>query len=210
VQVSNGRQPLFFNFRGVAEKGIVFINGKQVAKQTQRNKPLMVPYDGTGTTTITVLAESRGGNNNRGVMAGLSRPVEIVYKDDQFITGWRMKGGPGDMDGAKGWEPLKPAGQFDRPYFFKNTFRFSKSTAQVHPMWRVTFQGLSQGFIFVNGHNIGGYPERVPINSLYIPETWLKEGENSIIIYDQYGNRPDKIEIAPEVVASRNSRTVNL
>jgi len=210
------RVPSSFTFRGIAEKGIVLINGKEVARQAQRNKPLIVPYTGTpnGPVIVTVLAETRaggGGNNNRNaVAAGLSRPVEIIYRDDLPVTGWRMKGGPGDMSLAKGWAPMTSAEQFDRPYFFKNTFTINKGSAQKHAMWRVTFDGLSHGFVFVNGHNLGGYPERVPIKSLYIPEVWLKDGENTIVIYDQYGNRPDKIEIQPETVASRDMRTVSL
>ena len=121
-----------------------------------------------------------------------------------------MKGGPGDIAGADNWKALTSGDQFDRPYFFKNTFIINNNTKQNHPMWRVTFNGLNHGFVFVNGHNIGGYPERVPIKSLYIPECWLKEGENTIVIYDQYGNRPDKIEIVPETVASRNIQTLIL
>jgi beta-galactosidase len=215
VPVSDGRVPLFFTFRGITEKAIVFVNGKQVAKQDQRNKPLIVPYDVSGNPNspviVTVFAENRGGSGNRNAFGGgINRPVEIIYRDDLFVTGWRMKGGPGDMSAATGWEPLKPTEQFDRPYFFRNTFTINKGKANRNPMWRVTFQGLSHGFIFVNGHNLGGYPERVPVKSLYIPECWLEEGENSIVIYDQYGNRPDKIEIQPETIASRDKQTVNL
>jgi len=213
VPVADGKIPLFFDFRGIAEKAVVFINGKQVAKQDQRNKPLIVNYDASGDAgkpvTVTVFAESRGGNGNRNAYAGpINRPVEIIYRDDIALTGWRMKGGPGDINSADGWLNIKPSDSFDRPYFFKNTFTINKGTAQRNPMWRVTFQGLSHGFIFVNGHNLGGYPERVPINSLYIPENWLKSGENSIVVYDQYGNIPDKITIEPEVAASRDIKTI--
>jgi beta-galactosidase len=45
---------------------------------------------------------------------------------------------------------------------------------------------------------------------LYIPECWLKKGKNTIVIYDEYGNHPDKVEIQPEIIASRDTRTVNL
>ena len=216
VPANDGRVPLFFTFRGIAEKGIVFINGKQVAKQEQRNRPLIVPYSetGNGPIVVTVFAESRGGGNGNGSRnafgGALNRPVEIIYRDDLSLTGWRMKGGPGDMNVGSGWMPLQSGDQFDRPYFFKNSFVIDKGGVQRNPMWRVTFQGLSHGFVFVNGHNLGGYPEKVPVNSLYIPESWLKEGKNEIIIYDQYGNRPDKVEISPETAASRDRQTIEL
>jgi len=216
VPLTDGRIPRFFTFRGIAEKGVVFINGKEVARQTQRNMPLIVPYDNLGKpnspVTVTAFVESKAvnwGNRNR-VVPGLMGPVEIIYRDDLPVTGWRMKGGPGDMNTTEGWVAMNATDHFDRPYFFKNTFIINRNSVQKHPMWRVTFEGLSHGFIFVNGHNIGGYPERVPINSLYIPECWLKDGKNTIIIYDQYGNRPDKIEIQPEIVSSRDIETITL
>jgi len=214
VPVNDGRRPLFFNFSGLAENAIVFVNSKQVAKQGQRSKPLIVAYDSSGNpsspVTISILAKTKPAGSNRNIFGDISRPVEIIYNDDQLLTGWSMKGGPGDINAPNGWEPLKSTEQFDRPYFFRNTFTINNSSPQRHPMWRVTFQGLSHGFIFVNGHNLGGYPERVPINSLYIPECWLKKGKNTIVIYDEYGNHPDKVEIQPEIIASRDTRTVNL
>lgn len=173
----------------------------------------MVPYtpaeNSSNPIVLTVFIESRSGTGNRSrFVGGINKPVEIIYRDDQFLTGWRMKGGPGSMSSAEGWKELGTTEHFDRPYFFKNTFSIHKSSSQTHPMWRVTFAGLSHGFIFVNGHNLGGYPERIPVNGLYIPECWLNEGENSIIIYDQYGNTPDKITISPEVPASRDTKVL--
>jgi len=214
VPVTDGRIPLQFTFRGLADKAVVFINGKEVAHQEGRNRALTVAYDNSGAAgtpvVISILGENRSGNNNRGVMGAINRPVDIIYRDDQFITNWAMKGGPGDMSTATGWQALGANNQFDRPYFFKNTFTVNNGGANRHPMWRVTFEGLSHGFVFINGHNIGGYPERIPIKSMYIPECWLKEGQNSIVVYDQYGNRPDKITIGPETVASRDTYTTAL
>lgn len=207
VPVTNGHIPLQFNFKGLGEKAVVFINGKEAARQEQR-RALIVVYNNQGNAkdrvVITVLGENRGRQDNRGVFGAINSPVEIIYRDDQFITNWAIKGGPGDIASGSGWQFLKGSDQFDRPYFFKNTFILNDGATNKHPMWRVTFDGLSHGFVFINGHNIGGYPERVPVKSMYIPECWLKEGNNSIIVYDQYGNRPDKITITPEDIASRD------
>jgi beta-galactosidase len=206
VPVTNGRIPLAFNFRSVDDRAVVFVNGKQVATVDEWNKPFIAPYDGSGApgsaVVVTVFLENRNG------AGGIDKPVEILFKDDILIKDWRMKGGPGDMDLPGNWTTIKSGASFDRPYFFKNTFRIANNALRQHPMWRVSFEGLSHGFIFINGHNIGGYPERVPIGTLYIPECWLHDGENSIVVYDQYGNRPDRITIQPESAASRSASTV--
>lgn len=207
VPLTEGHVPLQFNFKDIGQNAVVFINGQEVAHQGARNGTLTVPYDSKGqtgeTVVISVFGENRG-QNNRPLYSALNRPVEIIYRDDLLLTNWAMKGGPGDMGEATGWKSLGSTDQFDRPYFFKNTFTVNNGPAGKHPMWRVTFDGLSHGFVFVNGHNIGPYPERIPVKSMYIPECWLKDGQNTIVIYDEYGNRPDKIKIAPEEASSRD------
>jgi beta-galactosidase len=120
------------------------------------------------------------------------------------LTGWRMKGGPGDDAAATGWKPLGVNDAFDRPHFYKSHFNVPSVNSDHHAMWRVTFEGLGHGSIWVNGHNLGRYPEKVPVKSLYIPECWLVKGDNNIVIYDEDGNRPDKISIRAETAASRD------
>jgi beta-galactosidase len=206
VPVTGGRMPLCFIFRSVDDRAVVYVNGRQAAVQNKSDQPFTVPYDGSlnpdSSVTLTVLIENRNGPG------GIDRPVEIIYKDDIFLKDWSMKGGPGDMDSPEGWQPLDVSAKFDRPWFFKNTFVVNNQSLNSHPMWRVTYEGLSRGFVFVNGHNLGGYPEGIPVKSLYIPECWLKEGENTIIFYDEYGNHPRDITIQPEAASSRSTHFV--
>jgi beta-galactosidase len=56
----------------------------------------------------------------------------------------------------------------------------------------------------VNGHNLGRYPEKIPVKSLYIPECWLRQGRNKIVVYDEAGLRPDQVTIRAEDSASRD------
>ncbi|MDB5143650.1 MAG: hypothetical protein JWQ66_2363 [Mucilaginibacter sp.] len=199
------RIPFFLNFRSVDDKATVFVNGRPAGGVSEWNKAFMVPVVDSAPgkpTVVTVFLENRNGSG------GMDKPVEVIYKDDVILKDWKIKGGPGDMSSASGWETLKAGEQFDRPYFYKNTFQIDNVNSNRHAMWRVSFAGLSHGFIFVNGHNLGGYPERVPIDGLYIPECWLNQGGNTIIIYDQYGNKPDHITIQPETAASRDIHMV--
>jgi beta-galactosidase len=71
--------------------------------------------------------------------------------------------------------------------------------AGAYPILRVTWTGLSRGFIWLNGHNLGRYPELSPIDSIYLPECWLKRGKNALEIFDEEGQSPDqvKIEVKP-------------
>jgi len=48
------------------------------------------------------------------------------------------------------------------------------------------------GHVWLNGHNLGEAPQDEP---LYMPECWLKDGENTLVIFDMNGNSPNGIEL---------------
>jgi beta-galactosidase len=62
---------------------------------------------------------------------------------------------------------------------------------------------MGHGNVWVNGHNLGRYPERIPVNGLYIPECWLQL-KNTVEIYDEDGNIPNNVSIQVEPAASRD------
>ena len=63
---------------------------------------------------------------------------------------------------------------------------------------------MSAGFVWLNGQNLGRYPEKVPVNGLYLPESWLKTGENAILVFDEDGKSPTQVVIEEEKAASRD------
>ena len=59
----------------------------------------------------------------------------------------------------------------------------------------VARQGMSRGFVWLNGHNLGRCPERVPVNGLYLPECWLKPDGNTLILFDEEGASPSEVKL---------------
>lgn len=57
-----------------------------------------------------------------------------------------------------------------------------------------------KGMVWVNGHNLGRYWEIGPQKRLYCPASWLKKGENEVVIFDllQTDAMPVKGEKLPE------------
>ncbi len=45
---------------------------------------------------------------------------------------------------------------------------------------------LGKGNLWVNGHNAGRFWSIGPQYALYVPASWLRAGENKVIIYDLY------------------------
>ncbi|MDP9076774.1 MAG: beta-galactosidase [Bacteroidota bacterium] len=196
--------PSALDFGGIDDNAIIFVNGKRVLRQNGYDISFSLALDGLlkkdSVNLVTLLIENTDGEG------GISKPVEIVYNDKSRITltNWSMKGGPGDYTTSQGWRTLTAADKFDRPQFFKSTFILANVNTNSKSMYRVTFEGLGHGSVWINGYNIGRYPEKIPVKSMYMPESWLKKGLNSIVVYDEDGKTPEKIKIEAEIKASRD------
>jgi len=70
-------------------------------------------------------------------------------------------------------------------------------------VWRVVPTGLGHGSIWVNGHNLGRYPEKIPVKGLFIPGCWLHSGDNTLRIYDEDGRDAQQVTVQAEEGASR-------
>jgi len=132
-------------------------------------------------------------------------------------TGWRMHGGIGNPESGE-WTryilprtAARPAGTLaavdaasTAPRFYRASFNASPP-AEIgpHPILRVVLAGMSRGFVWLNGHNLGRYPEKVPVEGLYLPEPWLIAGGNSLVIFDEEGHGVGGVHLQVEKAASR-------
>ena len=48
----------------------------------------------------------------------------------------------------------------------------------------IDMTGYRKGVVWVNGHNLGRYWDIGPQKRLYCPASWLKAGENEVIVFD--------------------------
>jgi beta-galactosidase len=189
-------------FPGANQDVTVFLNGVKVGNHPRWGDPFSLSLDPVFQqgSSIKVILLVR----NYDAAGGVSRGVRLIsYNGEHPVTGWRMRGGTGIVT-ASDWRALKPSEHFDGPQFFRSTFNVSSAGAQrVTSIWRVVVAGMSHGNVWVNGHNLGRYPDKIPVNGLYIPECWLKL-ENTVDIYDEDGNTPDHVSIQVEAAASRD------
>jgi len=197
---------LMINFRSVDEDATVFINGKQVAQHKGWNSPFAVEVNDAAalqkTITLTLFIENY---SNEG---GIDQPVKInSIGDGMILNGWKMFGGPGDPNEVKGWNKLALKPSLAGPQLFRSQFTVPQSKGK-HLIWRAHTDGLSYGSVWVNGHNLGRYPEKIGNIGMYIPECWLKVGINQVVIYDENGSRPDKVSIRSEKEAGRVTYTL--
>ncbi|MCR8556596.1 beta-galactosidase [Mucilaginibacter sp. BJC16-A38] len=193
---------LILNFRSVDENATVFINGEQLSHHEGWNTPFSVEVNDPTILkkpmTLSVFIENY---SNEG---GIDQPVKInSIGDGTILTGWKMRGGPDNPDETIVWAKLVKNSSLGGPQFYRSQFTVPVIKGQ-HLIWRVHTNGLSYGSVWVNGHNLGRYPEKIGNDiGMYIPECWLKPGINKLVIYDEDGKRPDNVRILSEQAAGR-------
>ncbi len=188
------------------DKAAVFVNGKQAMGTGNDFKADIV----AGKNTIAVFVSHAGRNKGYNYLKpaaeldpkGLLDQVTVTVDSLQLpVTGWKMRGGPApdsaiwtNPAGTSGWKPL--AASDGTPAFFHTTFQSttSKDTG-LHPILRLKWTGLTRGMVWVNGHSLGRYPEKIRVDSLYVPEPWLRDGSNDVVVFDEAGASPAGVRL---------------
>jgi beta-galactosidase len=200
-------------FKNLKERAALFVNGaKQDAELTDKSFTFDLQAGRINTLSIFTAHNGRNkllfflGGLDTVDVKGITGPVTLERDSSnvRVISGWKMKGGPGDPFALEGWTGL-PAENFAGPAFFRSTFTMPRADKSQTVIWRVNITSMGHGSVWVNGHNLGRYPEKIKVFGLYIPEPWLKEGENTIVIYDEDGTNPGKVVIEAEKEASRDN-----
>ena len=205
-----------------ADNIVVMVNGEHYDTTTKFH---------TGANVIAVLASHRGREKAFGYMGtlnnfhskGLFGPVQLEIGGEKIdVKGWKMRGGAGKIDGD--W-PSVPAPAADDGFQLRNYLgTWGVENSDVPSFYRATFQTkvvpgrmlrlvtkpLSRGTAWLNGHNLGRYPEKIKAPGMYLPECWLKDGENTLVIFDETGASPDAVKLEIEPAASREVITVSL
>lgn len=206
IKPQTGLSQLLISFKSADENATLFINGKKVLRHEGWNHPF--EYKITDKTILAKPVELSVFIENVSNEGGIDQPVKInAMGIGTVLTGWSMKGGVDPEDSSVNWKPLLAAGSLSGPQFYRSTFLMPKANNQ-HLIWRVHTYELGHGSVWVNGHNLGRYPEKLGDVGMYIPEPWLKEGVNEIMVYDEDGKVPGKLKITMENASSKISYQV--
>jgi len=206
IPAQKGLSKMTIAFKSVDENATVFINGKEMIRREGWN----IPFEFSITDAevlgkpmvLTVFVE------NHDKEGGIDQAVKInTIGDGMILSGWKMRGGPdeGTRNGdAAGWQklPRNTTDTIPGPQYFRSLFTLPSVKGQLL-IWRVNPEGMGHGSVWVNGHHIGRYPELNGKIGMYIPEPWLKTGENELLIYEEEGKYPSSVNISSEQAAGR-------
>ncbi len=151
------------------------INTIELPRTESRDPLLELFVEGMGRVNFGNAMIDRKGITDRVILNGMTLMNWDVYgfpMNDEFISGLKAAENITDKPGT----------------FFKASFNLDK-TADTF----IDMTNFIKGFVWVNGQNLGRYWEIGPQQRLYCPASWLKKGNNEIIIFDLHKTEPGTI-----------------
>jgi beta-galactosidase len=203
---------LVLNFQHLPNNAAVFLNGRRVTLLSPQKGHLHIVLGGgwnskAPNTLALVVDNPTHGNINIGPIAVRQWDQTPALPRGGLIENWRMHGGIGPPDPAKGWQKFSAAPGV--PAFYRTTFDYQPDAGSLHLVLRAAWTNLGGGYMWINGHNLGRYPDPVMPMGLYLPSCWLKSGRNSLVIFDEKGHDPRGVRLVIEHPACRRLVTLH-
>lgn len=177
------------------DRAQVYVNDRYLATQyqTEIGKDLLIAGDEKNSVNLKILLENMGRVNYGHKLLADSQRKGIrtgVCVDLHFHLQWKQY--PLELqdlsrlDFSKEWQENAPA-------FYRFDFRLDC----VYDTY-IDMMGYGKGAVFVNGHNLGRFWEVGPTTSLYVPHGFLKEGDNTIIVFETEGRYQETLQLVQQ------------
>ena len=177
------------------DRAQVYVNDRHLATQyqTEIGKDLLIAGDEKDSINLKILLENMGRVNYGHKLLADSQRKGIrtgVCVDLHFHLQWKQY--PLELqdlsrlDFSKEWQENAPA-------FYRFDFRLDC----VYDTY-IDMREYGKGAVFVNGHNLGRFWEVGPTTSLYVPHGFLKEGDNTIIVFETEGRYQETLQLVQQ------------
>ncbi len=161
---------------------IIMVNGKTVGKAFRGYGPdsNKVVLNESGPVTLDLLVYNLG----RISVVTSDRTQQYASKgllggatlDGQSLMGWAMYSLPYATGPDQFTASATPS---SGPAFYHATFTLEEVGGTF-----LDLRNWSFGVVWVNGHNLGRFSDRGPVRSLFVPQYWLKQGQNDIVVLE--------------------------
>lgn len=221
--IKNGKTVLEFGC--IDDRGVLIVNGKRVASHDEWDKPFVVniaQFIKPGSNQIAIAVTNSNG------AGGVVKPVRLLrqLKIEKPLKWEVAKDLAGVSNGwttaalnANGWEKIaletdgviprkgnniQPKGDHDALLtWYKVEFELPEAENGVWIPWRLLVNASGNGYMWLNGHNIGRHWEVGPQREFYLPECWLNfgKGKKNVLVFglrqSANGAKLKAVEIAP-------------
>jgi beta-galactosidase len=175
-----GRKSGRLQITDLHDYALVFVDGKLAGTLDRRlgEKTLELPRSENPMPVLEILVEGMGHINFAQEMIDRKGITDRVTLAGMTLMNWEVFPIPlADaqvrMLAAGAVDPARPG------VFFRGTFRVDTPADTF-----IDMTGYRKGVVWVNGHNLGRYWDVGPQFRLYCPASWLRAGENQVIVLD--------------------------
>lgn len=177
------------------DRAQVYVNNRHLATQyqTEIGKDLLIAGDEKESVNLKILLENMGRVNyghklladsqRKGIRTGVCVDLHFHLQWKQYPLELRDLS---RLDFSKEWQDNAPA-------FYRFDFRLDHAYDTY-----IDMMGYGKGAVFVNGHNLGRFWEVGPTTSLYVPHGFLKEGDNTIIVFETEGRYQETLQLVQQ------------
>ncbi|UOG77372.1 beta-galactosidase (plasmid) [Hymenobacter tibetensis] len=174
--------------KGLRDFATVYVNGRRVGELSRQKNTYTLAVDVPAGATLELLVENMGRINYGALIVQNTKGIiEPVLLNDAPVTGnWEMYRMPFEqVPNLSAYRAGKsPAGQ---PTLYSGTFKVEKPGDVFLDM-----RGWGKGLVFVNGQSLGRFWRIGPQQTLYLPGSWLRQGQNEVVILEQLNDAPQK------------------
>ena len=166
-------------FQEIGDRAHVFVDGRLIATMYVNEPPYATTVSAKAGSTLSILVENMGRTNFGPKMMRKKGLVGRVLLDNKIHFGWKAYSLP--MDNLEKLEFEADCEDSSLP-FYKFTFDIDTPYDTF-----LKLEGFGKGFAVLNGFNLGRYWKIGPQKTLFVPGSILKEGENTLIVFETDG-----------------------
>lgn len=172
---------------------LVFLNGKFIDTvfRDGGNWEVILPKSEVKDPLLEIWVEGMGHINFAQYMIDRKGITDRVTLNGMTLMNWKTYLLPLDEKFVAGmkFSSLPATSQKERCHIFKGTVELDK-LGDVY----LDLRNYSKGMVYVNGHLLGRYWNIGPQQRLYCPASWLRKGNNEIMVIDLLQQSPAPIE----------------
>ena len=166
------------SFESLGDRAQIYIN-KELIGICYINENLDIKISAKSGDELTILCENMGRANFGAKMMRKKGIAGRCLIDKKIHFGWEVYPLPMDNLNKLTFKAETPE---EKSVFYRGTFEIAEAKDTF-----LKLDNFTKGFVTVNGYNIGRYWEIGPQQTLYVPASLLKEGENELIVFESDG-----------------------
>ncbi len=181
----------------VHDRALIYVNGelKGIKCRMGTNDKVEIEVKAGEKVILDILVENMGRVNYGPKLHDRKGITQQVRLENQIIHGWEIYPLPlKDLSSLQYTDALETMA--DTPVFYKGILSINEVPKDTF----LKTDTLTKGVVFVNGINLGRYWEIGPTATIYIPAPILKQGNNTIVIFELHGIKDKSIHFSDKLL----------